>query len=487
MQGVIPQLPRKAKTALCKRSLFEYEHALNPEFFKADRWHLRKIADTLQAMYEGRLINRATGKPYRKLMLNMPPRVGKSFSLTKFCEWVMGRDPTKRVMTITYNNILSNRFSKSVRDSIEFSPVPPRPGEDLPFSFQEIFPGKRIKLGDGSSFLWSLEGQYFNYLGTSLKGTMTGMGCDIGIVDDPIKDAADAHNPNQLAFIYEVVYQGTLLSRLEEGALQIVNMTRWHEDDLCGCLLRDQPGQWYEIKFESWTEEQGMLCEEIRSKETYDDKKKSAMGDLAKAVFRANYHQEPISLIGRLYGKFQTYDKLPEKGVVKSYTDHADTGEDYLCSIIFLEYESKAYILDIIYTQKRMEESRKMFVHLHTLYGVSVALIESNAGGRGFALMVGEKLAEIKGNTIVKWFHQGANKISRILTWTPKVEENTYYPVGWDDRWPEFYGAMTKYQKKGKNIHDDAPDTATGVQEIVNDDDNHRKAEAVRSNDIVVM
>ena len=43
-----------------------------------------------------------------------------------------------------------------------------------------------------------------------------------------------------------------------------------------------------------------------------------------------------------------------------------------------------------------------------------------------------------------------------------------YFPSNWKDRFPEYYDAMVKYQKEGKNKHDDAPDATTGVAEKLN-------------------
>ncbi len=45
--------------------------------------------------------------------------------------------------------------------------------------------------------------------------------------------------------------------------------------------------------------------------------------------------------------------------------------------------------------------------------------------------------------------------------------DHIYYPINWRDRWPEYYGAMNKYQREGKNKHDDAPDATTGIAEKI--------------------
>ena len=164
-----------------------------------------------------------------------------------------------------------------------------------------------------------------------------------------------------------------------------------------------------------------MLCSEVLSYESAMDKK-SAMG---ADIFSANYQQEPIDMVGRLYSKLKTYDKLPvdDKGGllftgIHSYGDTADEGADYLCNIIYGIYNKEAYVLDIIYTQEPMEITEELVAKALYEFEVNRALIESNNGGKGFARSVERILKEkYKSNkTRVKWFHQSQNKIARILS-----------------------------------------------------------------------
>ena len=95
--------------------------------------------------------------------------------------------------------------------------------------------------------------------------------------------------------------------------------------------------------------------------------------------------------------------------------------------------------------------------------------IESNNGGRGFARNVKRILEqELDSNyTVIRPFHQSQNKLARILTNATWVMEHIYYPVNWRDRWPDYYKAMVKYQRTGKNKNDDAPDCTTGIAEDI--------------------
>ena len=129
-------------------------------------------------------------------------------------------------------------------------------------------------------------------------------------------------------------------------------------------------------------------------------------------------------------------------------------------------YEGSYYILDVLYTKEPMEITEPQTARMLTDNVVDTAIIESNNGGRGFARNV-ERECKAIGNrkTIVSWFTQTKNKEARILSNSANVMRDVYFPVNWQDRWPEFALAILKYQKEGKNDHDDAPDALTGVYE----------------------
>lgn len=183
--------------------------------------------------------------------------------------------------------------------------------------------------------------------------------------------------------------------------------------------------------------------------------------------FECLYQGNPESQEGLLYAKFKTYEDLPDIKQVKSYTDTADTGQDHLCSIVYgisLGSEDKhLYILDVIYTDKPMEDTEPMTIDQFNRNKVKVANIESNNGGRGFARVVDKGAV----STNVKWFHQGSNKEARIFSNSATVNSRIVMPKDWFLRWPKFYSDLVKYKKLFKaNKFDDGPDTLTGIVEI---------------------
>jgi len=450
-----------AKCELAKREFFFYCNLKAPDFYKPDRKYLVELCNDLQEFYES---------DDEVLVINEPPRHGKSRTAGNFVEWVLGKNQNEKIMTGSYNETLSTMFSKGVRNTIQESKA-----DKYKPVFSDVFTGVNIKRGDGAMNLWSLEDGYNNYLATSPTGTATGFGASLMIIDDLIKSALEANNAAVLEKHWEW-FTNTMLSRLEEGGKIIIIMTRWHSDDLAGKILdwcKKEKKKHKHISMKAIQDDGTMLCNEVLSHKSAMSKK-SAMG---ADIFSANYQQEPIDLKGRLYSSFKTYTKLPtdDKGrpvytAIRNYTDTADKGEDYLCSIDYIEYNKEPYIINVIYTQEPMEKTEPAVAKMLYEDGVNRADIESNNGGEGFARNV-KKILRYTFNsnkTVIKPFHQSKNKQARILSNATWIMDHMYFPEGWNNKWQEFHDALIKYQREGKNKHDDAPDTITGIAEKIN-------------------
>jgi len=243
---------------------------------------------------------------------------------------------------------------------------------------------------------------------------------------------------------------------------------------VCGRILSgDEANEWYVSKMEAYDKKTDkMLCDELLSKTTYLSLKKN----MDQLIFKANYHQEPVDVQGRLYKDLKTYEVLPHDEnrkclieTIKSYTDTADTGTDYLCCIIYGVYQGEAYILDVVYTQEAMEITEPLTAKALHNNNTKLSFIESNNGGRGFARNVQKLLWDNYKNrtTSIQWFHQSQNKQSRILTNSTFIMDHVYFPVGWNKKWKQFYNDITNYQRQGKNKHDDCADALTGVAETI--------------------
>lgn len=372
-------------------------------------------------------------------------------------------------MTGSYNETLSTSFSKMVRDSIT-----EKKADKDKVIFSDIFPQTSIKQGDGAANLWSLEKGNNNYLATSPTGTATGFGANIIVIDDLIKNASEANNSLNRDKQWSW-FTDTMLSRLEGNDWKIiVVMTRWHSKDLAGRLIshcNENKINYKQILYKAIKEDGSMLCDDILNYDSYTIKTKTMSPEIALA----NYQQEPIDLKGTLYKSFKTYDEIPKDMFgnykfieIKSYCDTADTGDDYLCNIIYGVLNREAYILDVYYTKDHMEITEKEVAKRLTEFKVNNALVEGNNGGRGFARQVERNMRELGNHkTIIRTFHQSNNKNARILSNATWVMEHIYYPSNWHNKWNEYFVSMKEYQREGKNPHDDAQDATTGVAENI--------------------
>ena len=453
------RIKRQAKRELARREFFYFCNLMASDFYKPERRYLVELCEALQAFYED--------EKAKVLIINEPPRHGKSRTASLFVEWVLGRNPAEKIMTGSYNNILSATFAKNVRNAIQEV----KADENITV-YSDIFPNVRIKRGDAAMDMWSLDGGYNSYLATSPSGTATGFGCSLLIIDDIIKNAEEAYNETakEKAWTW---FANTMLSRLEEGGKILIIMTRWASDDLAGRAIEHFGDAAKVITMKALQPDGTMLCDEILSRRSYEEKVRAMGADIASA----NYQQEPIDIKGQLYSSFKTYDRVPTDvngnplfTAIRDYTDIADTGADYLCSIVYGVYNGEAYVLDLLYTKAAMEETEPATAAMLYRNDVNVADFESNNGGRGFARQVRRILQDTyrSNKTVVNTFAQTKNKAARILSNSTWVMEHIYFPTNWKDRWPEYYRAMTRYQREGKNTHDDAPDATTGIAEKIN-------------------
>ena len=491
------QLKKLLKIELSRRSFYEYCRTLYPSFYKKNRLYLKYVCDTLQSFIED--------KEKKVLMLSMPSQHGKSFSVCNLVSWLLGRYKDFRIMTGSYNELLSTKFSKDVRDTIQKDTS----NQDDVLLYKDIF-NTKIERGYAAAKMWKTnKSAVINYLATSPNGSATGFGADLLIIDDLIKSGYEANNELILEKQWAWFSQ-TMLSRLigQKSKLILIG-TRWSEEDLIGRykrLCESENIPYVEINIPIINEEGNMLCEEILSKKDFENKRKiMCVNDEGRAIFEANYFQTPIDVKNRLYSDFKLYDpklirennteknteednlslhfgevinlneeeikekerELNEEEIVFdrifSYTDTADEGNDYLCSLFFGVYKRELYLLDVIYTKGKMEITEPLVATTINKLKSIENIIESNNGGKGFARNVLKILQKTLNNHYcnVKWFFQGDNKIARIASNSATVCRVVHMPLDWATRWPEFCRDIKRFNTEGK-MHDDAPDALTG-------------------------
>jgi predicted phage terminase large subunit-like protein len=439
------------------------------EFFQYP--HLHEYCSVLQAFYEDRIVWKnkkwkivdepIPSKSCHMLFIEMPPRHGKSRTLTMFISWVLGLNQRAKFIYTSYNDDVASDMSRYVRDTITQDKL-----DASDFVYSDIFDAQLQK--DNKSIMkWALEGQYFNMIAAGREGSVTSKGCDYLIIDDPVKDALEALNDNISEKIWNW-YTGTLLSRIEEGGKIIINHTRWPRNDLIQRIKKkheDKQPPYYEIKFPAYDGKK-MLCPELLSYSSYLEKKSL----IEESIFEANFNQNVIDKKGSLYRMFRTYN-IPPRDIEerRARIDVADEGDNFTCCIVYDLYQERAYVIDVLYTQERVEDYSQDIANMLVALDVSIAVFESNNGGKGLALSVEQKVQELGGTTVIDWKFSHANKKTRIEINSGKVQSYIVFPKDWRTRWPVFHEHVMNYQRVGKNKFDDAPDTLTMIAEEFDD------------------
>ena len=131
-------------------------------------WHIQAIDYHLMRVHAGEI---------SRLLICQPPRTLKSICVSvAYVAWVLGHDPTRRVIVVSYSNELAAELHRQFRMVV-----------DSPW-YQALFPGMRAARDTGTEFVTTAGGCRY---ATSVGGTLTGRGGDLIILDDPQK-AEDA-------------------------------------------------------------------------------------------------------------------------------------------------------------------------------------------------------------------------------------------------------------------------------------------------------
>lgn len=435
------------KASFLRFNQYFHKKLHNESFIVAD--HHRTIIEALLKVYRGKTT---------RLIINIAPRYGKTqVAVKNFIAWCLSNNPSAKFIHLSYSDSLALDNSEEIRDIVTSA------------EYLELFPDVEIKKDSNAKNKWYTTkggGVYATASGGQITGFGAGAVQPSGkfdgaiIIDDPIKpdDAESATIRDRI----NQRYDSTIKNRVNHRETPIIIiMQRLHPEDLCGYLIEKNEEPWEVVEIPAIREGKALWP----YKHTLEDLE--AMRRANPTVFERQYMQNPVPREGMLYNAFRTYSELPKDGRIqrKAYVDTADTGKDYLCSIVYLVKDQLVYLIDVVYTQEPMEITERKVASQFERFGVNIADIESNNGGRGFARNVSNMLKDGGVRCVVNWFHQSKNKEARIFSESANVQNYVRYPENWTSEWPEFSDAIRRYTSKGKNKHDDAPDALTGCIE----------------------
>lgn len=461
-------LPSKlaVEVEIARRSLAGFAK-INQPFFELSQFHSSYYA-VLELFAKGRI---------KKLIVSIPPQHGKSLgSSILLPAYMLGLNPNLKICIASYSLSLAAKFNRSIQRIISSN------------KYRRIFPQTRIKTGQAErEYVRTAENfEIIDHSGGVLsvgrEGPLTGNRVDVMILDDIYRDAMEANSQIIRKNAWEW-YTSVVRTRLHNDSAELIVFTRWHRQDIVGLIAEHEsvvklnslsekfnPNVWYLLNFQALKDDEPFeldmrargeaLWEERHSRELLEVKRR-----LDPHIFQALYQGNPVSVEGLLYGdNFKIYSKLPENIHRRaSYTDTADTGDDYLCSVCYVvDNESIIYVTDVVFTRLGMEVTENAVAAMLSRNQTRKAWIESNNGGRGFARSVQALVPECD----VEWFFQSANKESRILTNSSSVLKHIRMPSDWAVRWCEFYQELTLYRRTFRaNRNHDAADVLTGIIE----------------------
>lgn len=432
------------------------------------------------------VLDKFAHKEIKNLIISVPPQFGKSEgSSRRLPAFITGIRPDEKIALVSYSATKAQKFGREIMTLMR---------EQV---FQDIFPDVRYpeRGYTGTKSNTNENRESINSAGSlkfvGITGGLTGDPVDVLLMDDLYKDWQQANSP----VIREAVWSWYLTvaeTRLHNDSQQLIVFTRWSEDDLIGrleelgkvkTLTKDDDldeliaslkhDEFLKINFPALKEDAPNDLDprekgESLWPERHSERKLQSSRGKDPDKFDCLYQGDPQNKEGLLYSPFKTYSILPERKIRKSYTDTADTGTDFLCTIVFDEPLSPTdphkYVVDVLFTDESMEKTEPAVIKMLNDNNVNESLIESNNGGRSFARVV---KAGVKEGVNVNWFHQGLNKESRIYSQSAEVNRMMIFPDDWHIRWPEFYKHITKFKKDfSTNKHNDGADALTGCKEF---------------------
>lgn len=266
-----------ARRELARRHLLDFVKYRFPGY--KTNWHHKILADALERVESGNL---------KRLIVNMPPRHGKSELVSvNFPAYCMGRNKDRSIMAASYGAGLATDFGRKVRNIMDDT------------DYKVLF-DTRLAEDAQAKGSWATNGRA-EYNAVGVGGSLTGKGASILIIDDPVKNREEADSEVISESIWDW-YRSTARTRLTPDGAIVIVMTRWKDDDLVGRILEEAKlssgEQWEVITLPAIAEED----EEFRKEGealwadhfTLENLQQVSL-DIGNYEFASQYQQNPVN------------------------------------------------------------------------------------------------------------------------------------------------------------------------------------------------
>lgn len=443
-------LMEEARRELARRTMGDFVLYVDDNYRM--NWHHRLLCDYLDKL---------ACKEIRRLMVFMPPRHGKSELVSrKFPAYLLGRNPDTSIISCSYSADLASRMNRDVQRLIDSE------------RYLELFPGTQLSNQHTRRFyetrytrnnnMFEVVDKKGTYRSSGVGGGITGMGGEYIIIDDPVKNREDADSATMREKVYDW-YTSTLYTRLEKDGCILLTLTRWHEDDLAGKLLKaaqEGADQWTILELPAVCEyppkpydvrQEGEALWKWKYDEEALEKMKVTVGSRDWAAL---YQQHPTPGEGGTFKRewWNYYKVLPDGlyDFVQSWdcTFKDAQSSDYVVGQVWARKGSSRYLLDQVRGRMSFTETLYAIRSLSAKWTQAVRkLVEDKANGTAVIDVLRKEIpglipVEPEGGKIVR-----ANAVTAvaeagniylpdpsIAPWVHDfVEEHTAFPNGAND------------------------------------------------------
>lgn len=443
---------QEIRIAKARKSLAHFTTYTKPDYLMG--WVHKEICDMLDEFLEA-----VKEKKSPRLIITLPPRSGKSELVSRrFPAYAFGRFPDLQIIATSYSSDLSQRFNRDVQRIIDDE------------KYLEVFPettlnGSRVRPDSRGSYirtsdLFEIVGHAGAYRSCGVGGGITGQGADILIIDDPIKDRAQAASKTIRDSIWDW-YTSTAYTRLSPGGGVIVMATRWHTDDLIGRLIqRMGEGDTFRIVNYPAIAEHDELHRKAGEALHPERYPLSTLLQIQKTIgsrdWEALYQQHPVPDGGALF-KLEWFRRWTATSLPPEF-DHTlmswdmtfkdSKNSDYVVGQVWGKKGPNFYLLDQVRGQWDFVKTKEMVrVLAHKWPRVVRKLVEDKANGSaviselkstvsGFVPITPTESKEARASSVTPYFEAGNVFIPEdsAAPWVPHyVSELLEFPAGSHD------------------------------------------------------
>lgn len=406
---------------IAKKSYLDYVvYAHEGRYKKAP--HTEFIGNVIQTAIDKKKLMRDGVIPTENqyIAINMPPRHSKSMTITESLpSYYLGHFPEDRIIEISYNDTFARKFGKKNKEKVR------QFGKDL-FSIE-------IAKDSSAHDEWTLDNNIGGMISRGVLSGITGQGADLMVIDDPIKNREEADSENHREKIWDE-WIDSFSSRLHPGAIVILILTRWHEDDLQGRLLNPeyaQPLNWQVFNFPLEAEENDVLGRGQGEPLWPDRYGKSFIEERKRypSSFNSLYQGRPSSAEGNILKRewWKYYDKLPEiattiMSVDATFKDEKDN--DYVAIQVWGKTEANMYLIDNLKARMNFPTTLQAIRNMAKKHPNAITrLVEDKANGPAIIAMLHK---EIGGMIPVQ---PEGGKVARVNAVSPHIESgNVFLP-----------------------------------------------------------